>query len=83
MIYFDKTYKILVLNTIMVDINKLRSGIYETDKPLLYNNEETMQSLMDKTLKAREILGSNYVTTKYIDNLSKCSLMEVKLSDIK
>lgn len=78
-----KKFKVLKCGNIFVDSNYLTEGIYATSKPHLYSENETIEDL----IKYFEINYSNNeyfkkYLTNIIQNISKCSLVEVELIEL-
>ena len=76
-------FKVLKYGNIFVDSNYLTEGIYATSKPLLYSENDSIEDL----IKYFQInYSDNDYFKKYlkniIENLSKCKLVEVELTEL-
>ncbi|HPC09548.1 MAG TPA: hypothetical protein PLN85_00540 [archaeon] len=76
-----KIFKTLMYNNIFVDVNKLTKGIYETNTPLLYEENITMNDMIYTVKCVQNIIGNDsLITDEYFDNLNKCKLVDVELT---
>lgn len=77
----QQKFKALMYAGAFMDTNLLHTGLYAAHTPYLYPIETTIESLADQF---RSNLGETYINGKYakayIENLSKCELVEVTLS---
>ena len=70
-------FKVLSYCDNYVDAILLGKGIYATTAPRLYDNNESIENLIELA-KISVSLG-NVITPKYIENLEKCELISAEL----
>ena len=75
----SNTFKALMMGHIFVDGSLLGKGIYETLRPELYSEYETIEKLVERAEKVRDMFGEQQVPKSYIENLKKCRLQNVKV----
>lgn len=68
--------KVLMYNGMFVDTSRLNYGIYTSLMPSIYNIDTSIQQLSDRIKELRP----DY--TDYVDNLSKCQLIEFELKQL-
>ena len=76
-------FKVLKYGNILVDVNRLHEGIYETQKFYLYNEFSTKEAIAKEWDKLDKYLRLAFNIEVMIDNLSKCELVNVNLSMIR
>jgi hypothetical protein len=66
-----------------VDTNLLEKGIYTKSTPQLYSIDETIESLVERGKRVKDMSGANFISDRYFENLQKCelSVVEVKFVD--
>jgi len=74
-----KFHTLMFLNN-FVDVNQLEKGIYETEKPILYPENETIESLIDRARMMKTITGETFLSDAYFENLSKCYMADANLT---
>jgi hypothetical protein len=62
-----------------INPNLLEKGIYISKKPFLYEMDETIETLIAKAEKAKDIMGKHHVSEKYFESLKKCELVKIKI----
>ena len=73
-----QSFKTLIYNGHYVDINRLNSGIYQSDKPHLFNSNATKQSLLD------DYFVDKFSNKDFTHNLNECELVDILvLQDFK
>jgi len=60
-----------------VDANLLEGGIYTCEKPFIYSAEETIESMIERAERLKDMAGVNFIPEKYFDNLRKCKLVDI------
>ena len=75
----ETQFKILIHSGVYVDISMLQKGIYSTSKPVLYNKEETIESLIERCKAMTDLVGHNFFSDTYIENLRQCVFAEVSI----
>lgn len=78
----EQTFKILKYGRIFVDPNMLYKGIYESKTPALYPIELTIEKLTQQYNDMSKLHGLDFDVSTVIENLSKCTLQEVKLIEL-
>jgi hypothetical protein len=73
-------FKSLKYGNIFVDGNKLHSGIYEALVPDIYFATSTLDGLAELV---RESLGESEMSKTWIENISKCHLVDIELTEVK
>lgn len=63
-----------------VDGNMLEKGIYTTQTPRLYDMVTTIDGLIEAGRIMKDFAGNNFISERYFENLSQCTLSEVTLS---
>lgn len=75
-------WKVLKFGTEYVDVNRLHSGIYTTHHPVLHEESITIDGMIEVAKNLQSILGwSDEQVTAYSENIKRCSLVEVALSE--
>lgn len=59
-----------------VDESKLNDGIYERSLPLVYHQEETIDSLISRGKMLKTKTGLQFLGHQYFENLKKCTLVD-------
>ena len=77
--YLMKEFKILTHLGDFVSENKLHDGIYSCETPHLRPVTDTIESMIYKA-KQYYAIAPNFQSKDYIENLSLCELIMVKLS---
>lgn len=84
-----KKFKVLKYGNIFVDYSKLSEGIYGIEIPTLYNIDATIEEFINnsniifesiKWMSFDELVEEKQLIK--IENLSKCKLVEVELTEI-
>jgi len=63
-----------------VDVNKLFDGLYLTQKPPLYDADETIENLVKVHLEFFGKYMKDSPVDIYINNLKQCKMVRVKIS---
>lgn len=71
------TYKILMHGDIMIDDDLLHKGLYDTDRPVLREVATTIDSMMERGKRIRDMTGHRFLCDEYFENLKKCELRTV------
>lgn len=71
--------KALMIGLHFVDTNLLCRGVYTSEKPTLYEEAETIDTLIDRANMLRDAHGANFVPDSYLENLKKCELVSVTI----
>lgn len=74
-------FKTLTYLNNFVDANLLENGIYNSNKPYIYSNDTTIDSLIEQAYQLMDLVGNKMISESYINNLKVCKLsyIEVKL----
>lgn len=72
-------YKVLKYGNIFVDVNLLEKGIYATNIPSLYKEDETIENLTSRFKALSKALN---ISDSYFENLNQCSFVKVELKEI-
>jgi hypothetical protein len=74
-------FKTLTYLNNFVDANLLENGIYNSNKPYIYSNDTTIDSLIEQAYQLMDLVGNKMISESYINNLKACKLsyIEVKL----
>lgn len=75
----ETMFKILMHSGIYVDSNLLEKGIYATCKPILYSKNETIELMIERGKRMKDMTGANFMSEKYFENLRQCELVNVSL----
>lgn len=76
----ETNFKVLMHCGVYVDANMLVKGIYECTKPFIYDNDETIESMIETAEKLKDLFGSQYIINeRYFENLKQCQLIDVEL----
>lgn len=75
----ERKFKILVYEGMYVNTSLLESGIYTTDKPVLYSRNETIESLIKKSNEIKDKMGISFMSESYFENLQQCELVDVEI----
>jgi hypothetical protein len=62
-----------------VDANLLEGGIYTCEKPFIYSLEETIESMIERGKRLKDMAAFNFIPAKYFENLSKCELVCISI----
>ncbi len=74
-------FKVLMFGYIFVDMRHLGKGMYETKTPVLFPADETIESLIEKNMQVTQRGTSIHESHgAMMNNLAKCSLVDVELS---
>ena len=77
-------YKVLMHAGVFVDSTRLQDGIYMTKKPYLYDQDETIENLIQDVkefMYNMNGMNDSYVKN-YIKNVLQCVLVDVELKMI-
>lgn len=77
MIPEETKFKVLMYCGQVVDEGRLNAGIYSKSVPTLHDKNTTMESLIERAKKIRQ-LNSSVVGKNHIENLMKCELKEIE-----
>lgn len=66
-----------------IDPNLLEKGIYVKQEPQLYSMDTTIEYLIERGKRIKDMAGINFISDAYFENLQKCelSVVEVKFVD--
>lgn len=73
-------YKVLMCGNIFVNYSMLSKGIYEANKPMICDADDTMEELVNRSIKAISFLDSSMSQLVFLNNLRKCKLVTVTLT---
>lgn len=65
--------------SIYVDVNLLEKGIYATNIPSLYKEDETIEKITERLKALSKALN---ISDSYFENLNQCHLVSVELKEI-
>lgn len=74
-----RNFKTLMLSGEYVDVRLLEKGIYFCNKPYLYLENETIQSIEQTTRDVIEATGVEIYTENYFNNLRQCLLVSIHI----
>lgn len=75
-------WKVLKFGIEYVDVNRLHLGIYTPHHPVLHEESRTIDGMIEATKNLQSILGwSDEQVAAYSENINRCSLVEVALSE--
>lgn len=75
----ERNFKVLMFNNIYVDFNLLSKGIYETDKPILYNRITTIDDLVNRSKMLKDKNGKCFISDDFFTNLKQCELINIRI----
>jgi hypothetical protein len=64
-----------------VDANLLEKGIYTSNKPYIYSQNETIENLIEKGKQMIDITGNCFISDNYFQNLNECKLVDVLITE--
>lgn len=76
----ETEFKALMYCGIYVNVNLLEEGIYACEKPFIYLKDETIESMVDRGNRIKDMNGVGFISDKYFDNLRKCELVKIFLT---
>jgi hypothetical protein len=66
-----------------VDTNLLEKGIYTATKPTIYDNNTTLEMLIEQAQQVKDMLGNTMIISdSYINNLKQCQLKNIEITFI-
>jgi len=74
-------FKVLMSLGEYVDTNLLEKGIYTTNKPTLFDFNETITSIKERALFVQDKMGNGFLSESYFTNLEQCALVDFYLVD--
>lgn len=77
----EKKFKVLTYLDFYVDENLLGKGIYSKNIPTLYEESTTMDIMVGKAVWLTNSLGFNLISGDYEENLRKCKLKTIAITD--
>ena len=72
-------FKVLMYGNIYVDMNLLDTGIYETNRPTLYFENTTIETIISG-IKEVEMFTEIKWSDTYFENLKKCKLVPITIT---
>ena len=64
-----------------IDANLLEKGLYSTSKPTIYNSNDTIDGLIERGERMKDMVGNSFISESYFENLAKCELSKFTLID--
>ena len=77
----ETEFKALMHCGMYVDANLLEKGIYTCDKPFIYSKNETIESMVERGRQMKDIAESSFISDKYFDNLKRCKLVPILITE--
>ena len=74
-------FKVLMSLGEYVDTNLLEKGIYGTNKPHLFDYNETIESIKNRAIDIQDKMGKHHISESYFENLNQCALVDFYLVD--
>lgn len=78
----ETTFKALMHDGKYVDPTLLWNGIYNSPIPHIYGKDDTIKSLIGRAEMMKDMTGDSFVSKFYFENLKKCQLVDVSLTEI-
>jgi hypothetical protein len=75
----ETEFKVLMHLGHYVNPYLLKKGIYISNKPFIYEMEETIETLIERGKVMKDITGKTFVYEKYFENLKQCELVKIKI----
>lgn len=69
-------FKVLMSLGQYVDTNLLEKGVYPTNKPNLFEFNETLLSIKERALFLQDKMGNGFLPESYFTNLEQCQLVD-------
>jgi hypothetical protein len=79
----ETEFKVLMHLGYYVNPNLLEKGIYISNKPFIYEMDETIETLIAKAEKVNDIMGKRHFSDSYFSSLKCCKLVRVKITEVK
>lgn len=76
----SENFKVLMYGNMYVDANMLVDGIYSSNKPFLYEEDVTIESVIQYSKQVVDEAGLQILPDTYFENLSLCKLVPVSIS---
>lgn len=73
-------FKTLMYNNHYVDEYSLHKGIYIREIPILYKEDKTIEELIFERKSLDVLIGKDFYSDTYFDNLEKCQLIDVTIT---
>lgn len=64
-----------------IDANALDKGLYTCSKPYIYDKYTTIEFLKNQISLMVDMLGKSFVSTRLLENLEKCQLVPVFITE--
>lgn len=76
----NTNFKALMYCGMYVHANQLVKGIYESNKPFIYTQDETIETMIDKAKAVKDILNDAcWFGDLYFENLKQCQLVPIEI----
>lgn len=72
-------YKVLMHCGTIIDYNLLSNGIYSAGSPKLFPPNTTIDGLIEAAKFTKDMTGDSIVCQEFLDNLSKCELVDCEI----
>lgn len=79
----ETQFKALMHNGRYVDVSLLEKGIYNRVVPVIYDNNETIDSLIERGRIMKDKFGSCLIEESYFENLRQCELIPIVIAASK
>lgn len=79
----ETEFKVLMHLGEYVDANSLVHGVYATSKPFIYHKDDTIETMCTRGINMVDMLGINFISETYYENLRKCELVTIKINFIE
>lgn len=74
-------YRKLMHGNTNVDLTRIEQGIFAAETPQLLPEDTTIIKLQNMIRQFIKIFGSEYYSVKSIENIDKCRIIEVSLTE--
>jgi len=75
----ETEFKALMFLDQYVDANLLEKGIYTCSRPFLYSKEETIEDLISRGKRMKDMGGNCFISDKYFEYLKVCELVSIRI----
>lgn len=77
MTMIETEFKALMHTGAYIDANLLHKGIYSCTKPFIYSKEETIESLVERSKRMKDMSRAAFINETYFKNLQECTLVPI------
>jgi hypothetical protein len=78
----ETEFKALMYLGRYIDDNLLHEGIYISQKPFIYSNDDTIEGLVEQGKRMKDLSGAQIVSDKYLENLKQCELVKILVTTV-